>query len=90
MRLFGVHVRFFTLDWWCGVQGGDLSSDPATEYRSYLETIREQLPRGLLALQESVSLHDGHLRELELSTSSRTLMMIVDGDDGSGGFRRHS
>jgi hypothetical protein len=82
-------VRFFTLDWWRGIQDGALSADPGAEYHSYLETIRDEIPRGLLALQESVSLHDGHLRELELTPSDKTLMIIVDGDDGSGAFRRY-
>lgn len=84
-----VQVRFFTLEWWCGLQSGDLSNNPADEYRSYLETIRDRLPPGLLALQESVSLHDGRLRELELSPSTGTLSLIIDSDDGSGGLRRH-
>ncbi len=81
-------MRFFTPEWWCGIQDGDLSNDPAEDYRSYLATIRDRLPRGLLALQETVSLHDGRLRVLELSPSNATLLLRVDGDDGSGGLRR--
>jgi hypothetical protein len=81
-------MRFFTIEWWCGVQGGDDSNDPAKDYQSYLATIRERLPVGLLALQEVVSLHDGRLRLLELSPSSATLLLRIDGDDGSGGLRQ--
>lgn len=81
-------MRFFTREWWCGIPGVDLVSDRARMYRSYLATIRDRLPAGLLALQESVSLHDGRLRELDLSPSHATLILRVDGDDGAGGRRR--
>ena len=71
-------MKFLTLKWWCGVQEDDLDNDPAENYLRYLATIRDRLPAGLLALQESVSLHDGRLRELELSVSNGTLLMLVD------------
>jgi hypothetical protein len=56
-------------------------------YRRYLATIRDRLPADLLALQESVSLHDGLLREFDASPPTGTLRMLVDGDDGAGGLR---
>jgi hypothetical protein len=65
-----------------------LHADPAESYRTYLATIRDRLPADLLALQESVSLHDGRLREFEHSPSTGTLRMLIDGDDGNGGLRR--
>lgn len=70
-------MKFFTPAWW-GMQEGDLDNDPAEAYHRYLTTIRDRLPAGLLALQESVSLHDGRLRVLELSISNATLLMLVD------------
>ena len=87
-RIEGGRIRFFTLQWWCGIQGGDLRDDPAESYRAYFTTIRDRLPGGLLALQESVSLHDGRLRELDQSPSAGTLRLLIDGDDGLGGLRR--
>ena len=87
---YGVNMKFLTLEWWCGVQENDLDNDPAENYLRYLATIRDRLPAGLLALQESVSLHDGNLRELTLSIPEATLSMIVDADDGSGGLRKFS
>jgi hypothetical protein len=81
-------MRFFTLDWWCGFQEGNFAKGPLEDYRSFLATIRDRLPPGLLALQEKISLHDGDLRELELWTSRATIKMIIHGDDGSGGFQR--
>jgi hypothetical protein len=81
-------MRFFTPEWWCGIQGSDCTNNPAKNYHIYLATIRDRLPSGLLALQESVSLHDGHLRELVLTPSNASLSLFIDGDDGSGGARR--
>lgn len=83
-------MKFFTLEWWCGIQEDDLDNDPAANYLQYLATIRDKLPAGLVALQESVSLHDGNLRELMLSIPEATLSMIVDADDGTGGLRKFS
>ncbi len=81
-------MRFFTLEWWRGIQSGDFAKDPFEEYHAYLAIIRDRLPPGLVALQETVSLHDGRLRVLDLSPSNATLVLEVDGDDGSGGLRR--
>ena len=71
-------MKFFTPEWWCGIQEGDFDNDPAENYLRYFATFRDRLPIGLQALQESVSLHDGRLRMLELSISNATLMMLVD------------
>jgi hypothetical protein len=81
-------MRFFTLAWWCGTQDCNFADDPVEAYRAHLSTIRDRLPTALLALQESVSLHDGRLRSLDLSPSEGALKLVVDGDDGRGGLRR--
>jgi hypothetical protein len=56
-------VRFFTIDWWRGCHTGD-AGDPGTGYARHLDAIRARLPADLLALQESISLHNARLREL--------------------------
>jgi hypothetical protein len=81
-------MQFFTLEWWHGIQSGDFTYNPHEHYRSFLATIRDQLPKQLLVLQDSASLHDRRLRKLELSIAHGSLLLVVDGDDGSGGFRR--
>jgi hypothetical protein len=81
-------MKFFTREWWGGIQAGDFSADPAESYSAHLAVIRDRLPTDLLALQESVSLHDGRLREVEHRPSAGTLRMLIDGDDGQGGRRR--
>jgi hypothetical protein len=63
--------------WWCGVQTGD-GGDPAVEYARHLAAIRDRLPPDLLATEESVSLHDTRLRELQLLVSEQSLSMGLD------------
>jgi hypothetical protein len=80
-------MKFFTLDWWCGLQElGDY--DPIPEFRMHLATIRDRLPKGLLALQETVSLHDAKLRSLDYSKYDNPLTLQLDGDDRTGGLRQ--
>ena len=81
-------MKFFTMQWWSGIPEGDSGADPFASYHARLAAIRDQLPADLVALQESISLHDGRLRELEHLPSAGTLRMLVDGDDGQGGLRR--
>lgn len=56
-------MKFFTLDWWRGFQTDD-ASNPSTDYGRHLDAICDRLPADLLALQESISLHDAQLRLL--------------------------
>lgn len=80
-------MKFFTLAWWYGIQQLEFY-DPVPEFQKHLSTIRERLPKGLLALQETVSLHDANLRSLDYSKQNNSLMLLLDGDDGSGGLRQ--
>ena len=80
-------MRFFTLDWWCGLQGLDFY-DPIPAFQKHLSSIRDRLPAGLLALQESISLHDARLRLIDYQCQTSVLTLQLDGDDGSGGLRR--
>ncbi len=44
-------MKFFTLEWWCGLQGlENIRSHPG--FQKHLSSIRGRLPEGLLALQE--------------------------------------
>lgn len=58
--------------WWCGIQTGD-AGDPSAAYTAHLATVRDRLPPELLATEESVSLHDTRLRELQLADGTLTL-----------------
>jgi len=80
-------MRFFTMDWWRGVS--QLSDDaPSADSRAHLATIRDKLPAGLLALQESVSLHDSHIRRMRYDHNASTLDVMLDGEDDKCGARR--
>lgn len=80
-------MKFFTLDWWCGLQHLE-DYDPLPDYQKYLATIRERLPEGLLALQETISLHDAILRSLKYSNQNNSLTLQFDADDGADGYRQ--
>ena len=82
-------MKFFTIEWWSGIQGGDPNT-PLNAFRAHLDSIRHRLPADLLLLQDSISLHDARLRELNLDTARETLTLNLDGDNGSGGLRRFS
>lgn len=79
-------MKFFTIEWWCGLQVDEY--DPLADYRKHFLTIRERLPKGLVALQESVSLHDAKLRELEYTSQQNSLTLCLDGYDGAGNLRQ--
>lgn len=80
-------MKYFTIDWWAGIQEFDIT-DPSGDYAAYLTAIRDRLPKDLLALQESISLHDAHLRELHYSGEVGLLDIRLDGDDERGKLRR--
>jgi hypothetical protein len=78
-------MRFFTMEWWCGVQTGD-NSDPASAYAAHLATIRDRLPPDLLATAETMSLHDTRLRKLRLMPGERSLTLELDSYAGDERF----
>ncbi len=80
-------MKFFTMDWWRGFQ--DLEEyDPRPEFQVHLDTIRDRIPSDLLAIQETISLHDANLRALNLDVGAGTLEIKLHGH-GDGGCLRH-
>lgn len=79
-------MKFFTLDWWLAVQSLE-DHDPVPDFRKHLDTIRDRLPPGLLQLQESISLHDSHLREIAWDADSNLLTIRLTGSNEQGGAR---
>jgi hypothetical protein len=82
-------LKFFTMSMWCGTEGQD-DYDPIPDFRAHLDTIRDRLPADLLALQESISLHDSRVREMNFDTESKQLEIRLEGSDGKGGLRHFS
>jgi hypothetical protein len=74
-------MRFFTLEWWCGMQQGHVV-DPTTSYLTHLASIRDRLPPDLLATEESASLHDTRLRELRLPPDKDLLLLGLENYEG--------
>ncbi len=77
-------MRFFTIEWW----HGDDSGDAISAYQVHFDAIRDRPPPGLVEIHESVSLHDGWLRNLRIDVAGKTLDMHIDTDDGRGGLRK--
>lgn len=80
-------MKFFTIQWWCGIQQG-VDHDPVPAFQQHLATIRDRLPPDLLALQETVSLHDARLRKISYPATDQTLTMQLDGCNDTGGLRK--
>lgn len=79
-------MKFYTFDWWCGLHNDDYY-DPGQEFKKHLSSIRDRLPAGLLALQESISLHDARLRLIDYHCQAGGLTLHFDGADGCGVLR---
>lgn len=76
-------MKFYTMAWWHGVQQFDLS-DPTADYKAHLALIRDKLPSDLLRLQDSFSLHDARIQHIEFEHATKTLAILLNGDDGRG------
>ena len=80
-------MKFFTIGWWCALHRF-ANYDPLPDFRAHLATIRDRLPKDLLALQETISIHDARIRLFEYEYEINTLKIQLDGDDGAGGLRQ--
>src|SRR5262245_31092198 len=78
-------LRYFTLAWWCGDHADD-GTDPVADYARYVAAIRHRLPPDLLALQESVSLHDTRLRQWTTYLVTGTVRLELDSHAGDERF----
>ncbi|MBS0265817.1 MAG: hypothetical protein JSS02_28055 [Planctomycetes bacterium] len=74
-------MRFFTMDWWCGVQTG-LTENPADDYFTHLAELRERVTPeqqstldGLLSL----ALHDSRLFQLRMNAVAAELQIELKG-----------
>ena len=67
-------MRHFTIEWWSGEE----DTDPNPEYEAHLATIINRLPAALQKITRKMSLHDSRIRQLELSTDTRELVIALD------------
>ncbi len=88
-------MKFFTIDLWMALQEGpggpalDAWEEAKDDYEEHLARIHPDLPAGVRAFIDSVSLHDANLRELTVDLPAAGAEMTLHGDDGSGGGRLH-
>lgn len=61
-------MRFFTMDWWMGVQDGS-DADPSSDYARHLASLMP-LPPEVAALAKLPPLHDAQVRRLSDARSS--------------------
>lgn len=64
-------LKFLTSEWWSGCQTDD-GGDAIRQFQAHLASIRGRLPAELLALQESISLHDARLESLVVSCGTQS------------------
>lgn len=85
-------MKFFTMAWWGGTQPDAdppyPDDAPFEAYGLYLDTIVDRLPPGLLAVDQTVPLHDAKLRTLRFTPSTNTLLIEFENYYDETGKRR--
>ncbi len=82
-------MKYFTLEWWNGVQSGDLG-DPLETYEEYYSSVKDKLPDAFIKLHDEIYLHDGSLKKLDISFPEKNMNIEIDTDDGKGNLREIS
>jgi hypothetical protein len=67
-------MRFFTMDWWRGVQSGE-ASNPSEAYERHLASLRP-LPAAVAQIERLPSLHDAWVRRIDHTT--RSVEVVLD------------
>lgn len=76
-------MQYFTLSWWMGYS--EMTDDqPLRLYAEHFEHIRHSLPRDLTATYDVVSLHDSHLRQLDIDVEAGLLRVQLDAINAQG------
>lgn len=73
-------MKYFTFNWWRGMQQKGPHGDPAKQYRLHLDTIRHRLPADLLRIEGEVSLHDAVIHALVADMPAQELRIIAEGE----------
>jgi hypothetical protein len=89
-------MKFLTSQWWA-----DNDSDPTVfkRYEAHCRLFWDKLPKDFKRIhrfmlgdgfvdQNSISLHDAHIRKLHVDLKSRLASIQLDVDDEKGGLRR--
>jgi hypothetical protein len=73
-------MRFFTMDWWQGIQSGS-SENPSDAYNRHLTSLRP-FPSSVARLEQLPSLHDAHVRQVEHLGSAVEVSLETWGEKG--------
>ena len=73
-------MRFFTMDWWLGVQTGS-TVDPSTEYARHVASFRP-FPDVVAAIDRVPSLHDARVRRVEHLVDAVDIVLDAWGETG--------
>jgi hypothetical protein len=81
-------MKYFTIDWWRGDAECDFE-----QYRSYLESIRPQLPTQLADFVDNISLHDAQIIHFHLDVAHGRLEFLLSAlfpSDGPAELEYHN
>ncbi|MGK0352648.1 MAG: hypothetical protein ACJAYX_003334 [Planctomycetota bacterium] len=73
-------MRFFTMDWWHGVQDGS-AEDPFEAYEHHMASLRP-FPPAVAALDDVPSLHDAHMVRIDHADGSVELTLHTWNSEG--------
>lgn len=74
-------MRFFTPEWWCGMQSSGVDKTPEQHYRQHLARLLPKMPADLRLLATAVSLQNGHLRSVDvLLTEAAVRLAVLTGE----------
>ena len=69
-------MKYFTTEWW---SSDSYSDTPGKAYAAYIESIRPSLSPDLLALLDTVYLHDSKVRHLDVNMNHKRTVLLLDG-----------
>ncbi len=80
-------MKYFTLEWWNGVQELEDDPDPLDIYEEYFQSIKGNLPVSFQKLRDEIFLHDGNVTNLKYFGRNGELYINLNNDDRKGNLR---
>jgi Protein of unknown function (DUF4085) len=80
-------MKYFTLDWWNGIQEIHHEQDPLDTYEEYFQSIKANLPSAFLKLHDEIYLHDGNVTQLKYVGANGELYINLNNGDGNGNLQ---
>lgn len=77
-------MKYFTLEWWNGVEELEDEIDPLDSYETYFQSIKGKIPVAFQQLRHEIYLHDGNVTHLKYSGAAGELCIILNNNDSRG------